>query len=668
MMWRRAAAGVDVPEPDRRIARWSRWVTLASALLFTLVATRWQPWNLFARLGYTTDFYDAQAHSMLRLRFDVPPEVAGPEGFVVDGDTFVYFGPMLSIVRLPFALFGHWADGRLVVVSMVLGLVVLCAGVHHLALEARRHLARVRPERDASADHLRVAGLVAAAALSPLLYLAGWPSVYHETELWGAALLVVTTALAMRLWREPGRRVAAWTVLACAATLLTRATMGFGAALVTGVVGLLLWRRARTASVTVLAGTAVAGAVQFAVNHVKLGSFVEMPWQQQVLSMQSPTRSAWLAGNGDSFFSTDFLTTTLLHYLRPDTVRFERLLPFVRFGPPASVHSNYPFETVTASGSLTATATALLVLAVAGTVVLVRARLWVWAAALAGAALAALPSFMIGFIAGRYLADMVPMLIVPAALAAVALPLPTTRTARRALAGAVAAVLLWGAWSNAALAAWVEGLKDPDFTELRYRLDDTLFGDPAPSITTFDPAAPVPRDGVIALQTGADGRCETVYVAGEGAWIALERHDGEHQLTGRLTLTGDGAGDGTGVPVVVGDGWTISAHVTTSAVPDDSASSSVDGPATARFRLTGDGLDTTGDPVTFTPGEALTVRVVADATTRELSVTVDGTLALYSFAVPPLPMSPAADFAIAAADPDSSGDGESLCDLLERRR
>ena len=47
------------------------------------------------------NFYDVQAHSLLHLHWDVPAKQVAFEGFLVDGKTYVYFGPVPALLRLP---------------------------------------------------------------------------------------------------------------------------------------------------------------------------------------------------------------------------------------------------------------------------------------------------------------------------------------------------------------------------------------------------------------------------------------------------------------------------------------------------------------------------------------------------------------------------------------
>ncbi len=180
-----------------------------------------------------------------------------------------------------------------------------------------------------------------------------------------------------RLWRAPSRRALLLAAAFSLACLLTRATVGIGAFVALAGVGLLLWRRDRTIGhrrrrrPRRSARSSTSG-----LNEAKFRTPFDLPADHQLLTLQSPVRAAWFAGNHGSFFSTRFLPTTVVQYLRPDTIRFERLLPIMRFGPLAHEYGSYPLETNTPSASLTASATLLSVLAVIGVVVLVRRRLW----------------------------------------------------------------------------------------------------------------------------------------------------------------------------------------------------------------------------------------------------------------------------------------------------
>jgi hypothetical protein len=72
-----------------------------------------------------------------------PPSQAGFEGFEIDGGTYLYFGPVLALLRLPVLLVTHRLDGRMTQLSMLLALVILLGATGAL-YEAVRRL--VRPD------------------------------------------------------------------------------------------------------------------------------------------------------------------------------------------------------------------------------------------------------------------------------------------------------------------------------------------------------------------------------------------------------------------------------------------------------------------------------------------------------------------------------------------
>lgn len=262
-----------------------------------------------------------------------------------------------------------------------------------------------------------------------------------------------------------------------------------------------------------------------------------------MLSLTDPVRAAWFAGNNGSFFSPRFLPTTLVQYLRPDGIRFERLVPGIRFGPLAVDRGSYPAESITPASSLPVSATLLLVLAVVGVVWMIRHRNRTWLLLVAASVAGAVPTFMIGFIANRYLIDMLPPLIVAGAIGIwVVLATPRQRVVKTA--GMV--FVVWGLWVNASLATWTNEYKTIGFTQLRYDIDDALFGAPAPSLIALVAGVGVPRDGIVAL----DPRCQGVYMAEQGHWLAIDR-GGARRASGEIEQL-----DGAAV-LAAGSGWTL---------------------------------------------------------------------------------------------------------------
>ena len=580
---------------------WSRRITLAATLIFLLVVCRGRPWDLFARGGFSTDFYDAQAHAFLRGRLDVPASIPGPEGFLIEGKTYLYYGPMLAVLRLPFAVFGNWADGRLSLVSMVIAFVVACTATFHLSRSISRLLGGGSPRRHAV--------LVAAVACSPALSLAGWNSVYDETEMWAFALFLLTAIAALRMWEAPTRRSVILAVALACCTVLTRSSVGLGALGAVGLLGALLWRRHRRAAAAAGMGAVGGVLLNVALNVAKFGTLFDLPADRQLLSLQNPARAAWFAGNNGSFFSPRFLPTTVVQYLRPEALRFERLVPFVRFGPAASELGSYPLEGNTPASSLPASATLLFALAVIGGLILIRRRSWPLLALWTGALAAAAPSFLIGFVANRYLTDMLPALVVPAAAAVAVVALPTG-VAGRAARWLVVALTLWGVWVNVSLAVWTQNLKEPGFTEMRYGIDDAVFGGAPPSVIGLVRNIDAPRDGIVAI----DGDCDGLYIAEQKGWVALE--------LANLVRRMQGVVDPSVGPVLI-------------TMPEGTIEFDVSGStATASYRpAVGDVV--MGSPVSLI-GREIFVTIESDPVTGHLTVAIAGRPALFAFAAPNL--------------------------------
>ena len=251
--------------------------------------------------------------------------------------------------------------------------------------------------------------------------------------------------------------------------------------------------------------------------------------------------------------------------------------------------------------------------------------MWGPLVAFAGLVVAAIPSFLIGFTANRYLVDMLPALALPAAFAAVALVPPARRWVRNVATGAALAGIAWGAWVNVALATWTQQLKSPGFTAWRYGIDDAVFGGRPPSVVRLEPGGGVPRDGVV----GIDGDCTGLYIAEQGRWVALER-------------SADRAAGGTFTPgrdatVLAGDAGTLT-------LSTDSAA------GTAMITWLPTGGEPLDGPAVAWDGEAMDVDVVADPVGGGFVVTVDGRLALLAGDPPDLAaLSPGPSFAVSPA-------------------
>jgi hypothetical protein len=607
-----------LPPRARRVVRWT---IVLSAAVFLLVATSGRPWTLFDRGPFTSDFFEAQARALLHGRLDVPAATAGIEGFTVRGRTYLYYGIVPALPRIPFVLFTHALDGRLVVASRLVALAVALRAVAGIGWQARRLVAPARSER---MDAVVVAGLVAVVGLStPLLFLAARPVVYHEVELWGTALALVAFDRLLAWWRAPSAGGLALVGLAATLALSTRGSVGLGPVVALGLVLVDRLVRARRSDADgrdrrQLGGLALATAAPLVlyalVNLGRFGTVWSIPFSKQVLSSFGTDRQAALDFTHGSLFSLRYLPTAALQYLRPDAVGVQRLFPWFGFGPRADVIGSVRYDTVDRSSSITATAPLLCLVAIVGLVWLLRHRSGTrpWWFALAGTVVGVVVTWTIGFIAARYLADLVPTLVLAAAPGAWALAAwlgRRGRSARRLAVIGLAILGVWGLLVNTSQALLTEHLflvVSPetrlDFIDLQHRIDSRLFGG-SPYRVTIGPAAPdAARTGDLLIS----GECDGLYWYDGSSWTALERRP-----AGTRSLHASGPAPGSPATVANGTGWRIDAEV----------------PSAGRLRFVYRS-DTTvpvpGPVVSVAPGQALRLSLIADPVTTEVRLTADG--------------------------------------------
>ena len=622
----RSTADPELMPDERRGAPTSAWVgegavaarraarvgTAVAVVVFVLLATNGRPWEVFQRGPFTSDFYDAQARAISRGHFDVPAQVAGVEGFIVDGETHLYYGIVPALVRLPVSAVTTAADGRLVVLSQVVALAVACLAAARLLQRGRAACGIEVPMR--WWPWITGAFALAVGVSSPLLWLSAEALVYHEAEVWGAALALAGFDRVVAWW-STRRGIDLLGAGALAALALSaRPSSGMGPALALGGLAVVLavqrqWRLGAWA----LGAAAVPFVLYALVNLVRFGVPLSIPFERQVLNEFSADRRAALADNGGTLFGLKFVPTAVVHYLRPDTIEPRALLPWFSWGSPADLVGDVTFDTVDRSASLPVVAPVWLVAWVCGVVAMVRRRLAAaWAVSMVAAAFAVLPTLAIAFIAQRYLADFVPLLVLGAALG-VPVVVGWAATSRRRAGGVLAGALALGVLglvTNAGLAVLARNLyllpdvdARRDFVALQYAVHDVL-GSGAPEVRRVERIGAVGPDGAIAIV----GDCDAVYRSDGATWRLLELRPGGTQ---RVVVEGSATG-----PVVIGDGWRLEL------VPDG-AGRRLDyvGPTT----VSGDVLPAEGP---------LRIDVAADAVLPTVVVRVDGDLVLEAFLQP----------------------------------
>lgn len=529
-----------MPAAVRAAARVGMLVAVA---VFAVLVSEGSPSGLLRHGPFTSDFFDEQAAALLDGHLHVDPDVAGIEGFVHDGRTYLYFGLVPAVLRLPIIAVTERFDGRLTQLSMLVALAVATWAAARLLWRARRWRRGDGPP--GRWEPWIVGTFTAAVGLaSPLLFLAARPVVYHETELWGAATTLVALEALLHWWERPGRRTLVVASLAALVACNTRASVGGGAVAALGLTAGLavLLRRVPRRQLPALALAAVAPLLAYAaVNHARFDAPFSVPFRDQVLSSFDPARQATLEATGGGLFGAEFAPTALVTYVRPDGVELQRLFPWITFRESIDVIGDPTFDTIDRSASLPVVAPSLLALALVGAVALVR-RGWrdPWLAATVGAAAGLVSTVTIAFIAHRYLADATPVLVLPAAVGAWAVAdwlRAHSGWRRRAAVSALAALTVIGMAVSMALAIQSQRLfilpsheARLDLVRFQYDLHDDLGGDRPPGVRAADEAGgPGPRGEVLIL----DG-CRGLYWSDGERWWPLELGSADGLvLTGR---------------------------------------------------------------------------------------------------------------------------------------
>ncbi|HEY4397360.1 MAG TPA: hypothetical protein VGO28_06770 [Acidimicrobiia bacterium] len=500
------------------------------------------------------NFYDIQAHSLLHLHWDVPAKQVAFEGFLVDGKTYVYFGPVPALLRLPVVAITDSLDGRLTQVSMLAAFAVAIVFLTRLSWRIR---GLVRGDAPVSRLELWAVGgyVFLIATGSVMLFLASRAFVYHETELWGAALALAAYDAILGALLEPSRR---WIILAgiwTSAAFLTRATVGAGPLVALGIVlAAVVLRRLSTRRLAAparwlgapdrlgsssmiwwLAAAIAVPVVLYAyVNYSRFGSFFGLPLDQQVYSQFNPARRRALADNGGSLFGLKFLPTQLLQLVRPDGWRFDSLFPWIAFPGPATVLGGVTFDTRDWASSIPATMPALTVLGGTGVVMLVRrAGAAAVRAPLIGAVIGGLATLTIAFVANRYMSDLLPAVVLASLVGFHVLLGAARRTPRptwtRVVAVAVLVLVPISLWVNFALAFSYQRALDPQaagersgFIGFQQDVDDLIPGGPRGNVQ-FGPELPArgARGELFVV-----GDCGGLYWSDSREWTAVERGNG----------------------------------------------------------------------------------------------------------------------------------------------
>ncbi len=638
-------------------------------------------WNLL-QSGFLSDFYDAQARALFHGHWNVPPSVVQIEGFVVKGRTYEYYGPLPALIRMPVLLVTSRLDGRLTELSILLAMLVTLICTSRLAWKIRNLVS-------SASVSVREAVLVAFSVIvvatgSVFVFLANTAIVYHEAEAWGAALALAAFDALVGFLQHPSRRGVVVTGVLATLDLLTRGSVGLGPVAALGFLAVLhgavsfkhrgrfargahgrarlpataegeaprrwAWigipdaTAPRTRAPALLCATAAALGVYLLVNYMKFGTLYSIPWRAQVALKSYPQVRAALAANGGSLLGLKFVPTALLQYLRPDAIRGTGLFPFIGFPPAATVLGHVVYEYRNPASSVTSTMPAFLVAGAVG----------VWSAfrrprrgqsgrrtpggvallrvPLLGALVGTFGSLEIAYIAERYLADWMPLLVL-AALVGVAVLVergPRMRPwARRTILAAGCLLAVFGVVVNLTLSIVYQRELNPfhpptsvraQFVNLQLRIDRDLSGNPGDGVTEARRLPAIAPAGDLVIL----GNCAALYQSTGTDWEPVEQSQAGGAFELRVTFDPIPGRSSVYQPLVVTGSPGAGDFVAVRAVGPDRVRFAYLYGRPIRQRLSRAWSE--GQAVDVRPGHPYLVNVVLDPNTEIEQVTLDGML------------------------------------------
>jgi len=477
----RGVADVPTPRTSRRVPQLPTRGTAARRFLWASVvgiavsggAFAWMvtggTFRFFRSVPFS-NFYDVQARSLLHGTWSMPASVLTIEGIRTDGRTFMYYGPVPAIMRLPVLLFTHRLDGRLTEPSLLIAFLVALMLASLLSWRIRQIIRG--PVEVSGREAGLTAGLIIVIGLGTVFFFLGSTAqVYEEAELWGAAFTLGALYALVGFLERPSAKGLVSTGILATVAMLTRGSVGIGPLVAMGLAAtiyLLVWisnvapRWNSTAQmltrvsgiratdtpgrfgIGLLAAMGIPLALYITINEIKFATPFSIPLSRQVLTFENAHRRAALAANGGSLFGLKFLPTNLLQFIRPDALTVTRVFPWIFFPGKALVLGNVLYSTRDWTSSIPASMPVLFLLALLGLLVVYRPGshrlrtvssstdsatgqsepvmatgtaspgITVLRLPLLGSAAGTGGILIIGFIAERYLADAMPFLVLAA--------------------------------------------------------------------------------------------------------------------------------------------------------------------------------------------------------------------------------------------------------------
>lgn len=376
-------------------------------------------------------FFDAQAESFFRKRFDVPYEAIAGESFVRNGKYYGYFGPVPALIRIPVLLADPQLYGRLSHIMMMAGCVM---SLLFVALTFKTVLAIVdeNGRRRAGwgwrfAPYLLLAGLG-----STNIFLASRSFIHHEATLLAAGFALGANYYLLKFLLSARARMLYACLLFSALAFFTRTPMGLGPMLVClllcalELLRVVQERAPRFANfaqhlpfpstplslrnVFVIVGVAaVSVAAHLGISYLKFGEFSSVPYRLH--EQYSPERLARADGR---LASLSNVRMNVFNYFSPTQIRLEKEFPYVYTKQPR-IFKEAKVDHVEPSASITAGMSAITVLSLAGLLVACRrwrdrrVRLFSWP--IVSGILSFCPALLFTSTSHRYIHDSFPLLI-----------------------------------------------------------------------------------------------------------------------------------------------------------------------------------------------------------------------------------------------------------------
>lgn len=553
------------PPADHHLQRFVRAVAIAAGLslvvyLGILWGMRIDPLRTALDRPDLANVYDLQARRLLDGHLSVPRESLGIEGFIERGHEFMYFTPGPALSRIPLFLVTSWFDGKLTAISMLLAWCTTVTFFAMLIWRVRRVLRgrAALPYWEAGAYGLLI---VAGSAGSVLVYLASMPWVYHEAYAWAIASAMAGTFALIGVIQRPTRGRATFLTLTVLAGVLCRATTGW--ALGAGTFAIAVWfllggrgPDAKALTRRVVAAGALPLLIGIGINYAKFEHPYEFKLEHQVWTSVNEHRRDALEANGGDLVSFDLLPSTLVTYFRPDGIRFIPVPPFVTFpnDPARAVWGGFLDQTYR-TGSAVPFMPALVLLGTWGLVTTFRPRgptraVWLRIPVLAAGAITG-AVLVYGYISYRYLAELLPVLLLSSTIGLVdlghLLSLHGRRT-RQLFLGGFAALAGFAVVANGAVSLTTQSLANPGPRLDRYlsaqeTIGGWLPGDPLMSMVDQGDALPASGPGE---QLFIVGDCAGLYVSQAESywpWVPAEIRPLELTVTnGLLPVPHDAGG------------------------------------------------------------------------------------------------------------------------------